>query len=354
MKKNNGIYLLISTVIFCFFGYYTVNNILFHLKEKENVIGVVVDDKGIADGVEKIYDAFVSVNVIKNKSNQGVGSGFIFSKDGYIITNHHVVEKNDSFGVFLGENFINAELIGSDEYYDIAVLKIKPEYVKSVAIIGNSIESRVGDTVFAIGTPVDLRYAGTVSRGIISAKNRKVETSVHSNEFDWLMDVIQIDAAINNGNSGGPLCNANGEVIGVNTMKVSNSNIESIAFAIPIETAIECANKIINNEEIIRPMLGIKMSNAYKSSFLSYYDIYLDNSIVTGVVVVEPLLDGPGYKAGLKKGDVIQYINDVGVNNIAELNYTLFKYKPGEKVNLGIIRNKKELTIEVELGKKEK
>ena len=113
-KKNNGIYILISTIIFCVFGYYTVNNILFHLKEKENVIGVVVDDKGIADGVEKIYDAFVSVNVIKNKSNQGVGSGFIFSKDGYIPL--WVGVKVLSFGI-MGELF---QVLKSEDQAEIA------------------------------------------------------------------------------------------------------------------------------------------------------------------------------------------------------------------------------------------
>lgn len=351
-KKNNGIYILISTIIFCIFGYYIVNNILFHLEKNQNTIKI--DDNGIADAVDKIFDATVSVNLIVNGETKGAGSGFVFSKDGYILTNHHVISDNDEFSVVLDGKYISAEFIGSDEYADVAVLKIDPKFVKSVAIIGKSNESRVGDTIFAVGTPVDIKYAGTVTRGIISAKNRLIETKVNSETTDWLLEVIQVDAAINNGNSGGPLCNVNGEVIGVNTMKVSTANVENIAFAIPIESAMEYANKLIKGEKIDRPMLGIRMANAFQSSYLTYFDINIDSSIVSGVVVVEPLDGGPGYNAGLKKGDVIIKINNINIRDIANFNYNLFKYKSGDKINLEIIRNGKNMNVDVVLGEKDK
>ena len=347
-KKNNGIYILISTIIFCVFGYYTVNNILFHLEERENI---KIDDNGIADGVENIYDAVVSVSVTNGNQSTAVGSGFFISKDGYILTNHHVIEDNTDYSIYLNEKYISAEFIGSDEYADIAVLKVDSSYVSKVALIGNSEDMRVGDTVFAVGSPVNIKYAGTVTRGIISSKSRLIETSVSSDGNDWLMDVIQTDAAINNGNSGGPLCNASGEVIGVNTLKISTSNVESIAFAIPIESAINYANMIINGNKIERPMLGIRMSNVYKS--LSSYGIYLDSSIIQGVVVIEPIIGGPSEKAGLQKGDVIVKLGENNVNNIAELNYYLFKYNSGDKVKLEVVRNNKNINIEVVLGKKE-
>ena len=350
-KKNNGIYILISTIIFCIFGYYTVNNILFHLKKNGNI--VTIDDKGLSAGVDKIYDAFVSVNVVKEGSILGAGSGFIISKDGYIVTNHHVTKNNDSYNVVVGDEYIDAEFIGSDPYIDVAVLKIDPKYVKSVAIIGNSKESKIGDTIFTVGTPVSIKYAGTVTRGIISGKNRLIETTTVSDNIDWLLEVIQIDAAINNGNSGGPLCNVNGEVIGINTLKLSN-NIDSISFAIPIETAMEYVNKIINKEDIDRPMLGVRMAAAYNSSYLSKFGIKLDSSINSGVVVVEPLLDGPAFKAGLLKGDVIVKLNDIDISDIPELNYNMFKYKSGEEITLSIIRGKENLNIKVILGKKDK
>ena len=353
MKKNNGIYILISTIIFCIFGYYTVNNILFHLEKNGNVTKIVVDDTGISAAVDKVYDSVVAINVYRDDDFIGVGSGFVFSKDGYIITNYHVIEKNSGYSVIYGDETITAEFIGSDEYADIAVLKIDPSYVKKVALIGDSNVSKVGDTIFTVGSPVSSEYIGTVTKGIISNKNRKVEVSVKSETLDWILDVIQIDAPINGGNSGGPLCNVNGEVIGINTMKISNSDVEGISFAIPIEIALDYANKIINKEEIERPMLGIRMSNVYNSSHLSYYDIKLDKSINSGVVVIEPIVDGPGYNYGLMKGDVITKLNDVNIGNIAELNYNLFKYKSGDKLNLELIRNKENINLEVVLGKRE-
>lgn len=353
-KNNNGIYILISTIIFCVFGYYVTNNILVHLASRENIIKVEVDDQGIAAGVENVFDSVVSISVNDGDNSQPVGSGFVFSEDGYILTNYHVVKNNSKFGVILSDGSnVSAEFVGSDEYFDIAVLKIKSSDVKKVAVIGNSDETRVGDTIFTVGTPVDIRYAGTVTRGIISSKNRLLETSVNSETLDWIMEVIQIDAAINNGNSGGPLCNVNGEVIGINTLKVSSGNVESIAFAIPIETAIKYANVLVSGDKIERPMLGIRMANVQKSSYLSYYGISLDPSITSGVVVVESLEGGPGEKAGLKKGDVISKIGEVNISNIAQFNYNLFNYKKGDKVTFEIIRNNEKIKVEVVLVNKE-
>ena len=351
-KKNNGIYILISTIIFCVFGYYITNNILFHLEKNGNI--VTIDDKGISAGVEKIYDAFVSVNVVKENQVLGAGSGFVISKDGYILTNHHVTKDNNSYSVVIGEEYVDAEFVGSDPYIDVAVLKIDSKYVKGVATIGNSKDSKIGDTIFTVGTPVSIKYAGTVTRGIISGKNRLIETSSVSNNIDWLLEVIQIDAAINNGNSGGPLCNVNGEVIGINTLKLSNTGVDSMAFAVPIETAMEYANKIIKGEDVDRPMLGIRMSDSFNSSHLNNYDINIDASLDSGVVVIEPLLDGPASKAGILKGDIIVKINDVSISSIPELNYNMFKYKSGEEITLTIIRKKETLNVKVMLGKKEK
>lgn len=353
MKKNNGIYILISTIIFCVFGYYTVNNILFHFEKNSNVTKIIIDDTGISSAVEKVYDSVVAINVYRDDQSIGVGSGFIFSEEGYIITNYHVIEKNSRYSVIYGDKTLTAEFIGCDEYADIAVLKIDSSYVKQVALIGDSSAAKIGDTIFTVGSPVSYDYVGTVTKGIISGKNRKIKVSVKSENPDWILDVIQIDAPINGGNSGGPLCNINGEVIGINTMKVSSDDVEGISFSIPIDIALEYANKIINNEEIERPMLGIRMSNVYNSSHLSYYDIKVDESIFLGVVVIEPIVNGPGYNYGLMKGDVIIKLGDEIIGDIAELNYNLFKYKSGDKLNLGLIRNNENIDLEVVLGKKE-
>lgn len=179
---------------------------------------VTVTDSGIADAVDKVYD---SVVVIENYINDRVGSsgtGFVFKTDdkyGYILTNYHVVDNSKKIVVtFTNDKKIEASLVGVDEYSDIAVLKVDKSDVISVAQIGNTDSLRVGDTTFTVGAPLDSSvYSWTVTRGIVSGKNRLVEVTI--DDTNSVMEVLQTDAAINSGNSGGPLCNSNGEVIGI-------------------------------------------------------------------------------------------------------------------------------------------
>jgi serine protease Do len=202
---------------------------------------------------------------------------------------------------------------------------------------------------------MDIKYSGTVTRGILSAKNRMVEVSVSSNSNDWIMNVMQTDAAINPGNSGGPLCNTNGDVIGVNTLKISVENIEGIGFAVPIEDAMFYANKIVAGEEIKRSYLGVSMADISTSSYnLNKYGISIDSSIKNGVIVMGCDDGTPAYKGGIRKGDVIIMIQEYHVNNIAELRYYLYKYEPKDKVKLKVIRGIEEISLEVELGESEK
>ena len=168
---------------------------------------------------------------------------------------------------------------------------------------------RVGDTVFAIGSPLDSSvYSWSVTRGVLSGKDRKVEVSTtNTSANDWIMQVLQTDAAINSGNSGGPLCNSNGEVIGINNMKLITSGVEGMGFAIPIEEAAAYADAIINGKNITRPTLGITMA---------------ENK--NGVLVSEVRANSVAANAGLQKGDVITAINDEKVVNMASLKYALF------------------------------
>ena len=313
---------------------------------------VTVTDKGIADGIENIYDAVVVVENYQREKLAGIGSGFIYDKEGYIMTNHHVVEKANELKVILpsGET-VAAKLVGSDEYADIAVIKIDKDFITKVAIIGSSEKAKVGDTVFTIGSPMSSSYSGTVTRGILSGKNRMVEVSVSSASNDWIMNVMQTDAAINPGNSGGPLCNVSGEVIGINSMKIVQSEIEGIGFAIPIEDALEYANKIVKGIEIKRAYLGISMGDISTSAYQLYRNgITLDSSITSGVVVFDVVSNGPSDKAGIEKGDVIVKIGDVNVNNVAELRYYLYKNKPNDKVEVSVIRGNNTKTFKVTLG----
>lgn len=357
MKKNiSGILILISVLILCGFGYYIYNDyksLDFNFNKVETSVSVT--DDGISYGIENIYDSVVVVQNYKNSKENGIGSGFIYSSDGYIMTNHHVISGATEVKVLLmnGET-ISSEVIGSDEYADIAVIKIDKEKVNKIAKLGNSSDVKLGDTVFTIGSPLGIEYYGTVTRGILSAKNRMVEVSVSSNSNDWIMNVMQTDAAINPGNSGGPLCNVNGDVIGINSMKIVQDEIEGIGFAIPIEDAMEYANMIVNGEKIKRSYLGISMSDLSSSAYFKKYGIELNDDITSGVVVIEPEENGPSYKAGILKGDVIVQIGEYKVKNIAELRYYLYKYEPNEKVIIKVIRNKEEIAIEVLLGESAK
>ena len=312
---------------------------------------VTVTDTGIAEGIGNIYDAVVVVENYQNSKLAGIGSGFIYDKEGYIMTNHHVVEKASSVKVILmSGDTVEAKVIGSDEYADIAVIQIDKKYVTKVATIGSSENTKVGDTVFTIGSPMSSSYSGTVTRGILSGKNRMVEVSVDSTTNDWVMNVMQTDAAINPGNSGGPLCNVSGEVIGINSMKIVQSEIEGIGFAIPIEEALDYAKKIVSGEKVVKPLLGVTMMDISKSSYyLRRQNITIDSSITSGVIVYDLLANGPAKKAGLQKGDVITQIGKYTVTNSARLKYYLSKYKPGETVEVKAIRGKETKTFSVTL-----
>lgn len=330
---------------------------------------VTVTDKGIADAVEKLYDATVIVEVGSGNKLSGWGSGVVYQKDdkyGYILTNHHVVdEADDIMVVYSDDTETEAELIGSDEYADIAVLRVPVKTIKMVAEIGKSEDVRVGDTVFAVGTPVSLEYSFTVTRGILSGKNRMVEmTSSKSNKTNffgqqttesWYMNLLQIDASINSGNSGGPLANSNGEVIGITNSKLSSSSsfsssqasIENMGFAIPIEDALSVAEKLIENKgKIDRPVLGVSMTTIENAS---RYDINLSDKVTEGALIVDVSKDSTADAAGLKKGDVITKLDDYEITDYEYLKYYLYRYNVGDKVKITYIRNGKENTTTVTL-----
>lgn len=355
MKK---VILYIITVIFSicigFFAFYLLlhyypNSVIKTINKVEK--NVTVTDNGLSEGIDKVYKSVVVVENYKNNRLSGIGSGFIYDKDGYIMTNHHVVENATEIKVILMDGpTLNAKVIGSDPYADIAVIKIDKENVKDVAVLGKSENTKVGDTVFTIGSPISAEYSGTVTRGILSGKNRMVEVSVNSNTSDWIMNVMQTDAAINPGNSGGPLCNVNGEVIGINSMKLVQSQIEGIGFAIPIEDAIEYAKTIISGEKIKRAYLGVSMGDISSSYALMRSGIYLDNTITSGVVVFDVENDGPAQKSGILKGDVIVKIGVYDVKNVAQLRYYLFKHNPNETIKIKVIRGTSSKEFEITLG----
>jgi len=362
MKKNKigSILLVICAFFVGATGMYLLINYspasvqtIVNKSEKE----VTVIDTGIADAVEKIYDAVVVVGGYSNGILSSSGTGFVYEQDdkyAYILTNSHVVEGTTSVKVkFTNENVEDVELIGADSYSDIAVLKISKDKIISVAQIGSNEKLRVGDTVFAIGAPLEDAYSWTVTRGILSGKDRLVDVSTTSStSADWVMSVLQTDAAINSGNSGGPLANSNGEVIGITNMKLVSDGVEGIGFAIPVEDAVNYAKELRESGKIERPFLGISMLDASDTMNLSRYRISVDPKL-NGAVVIQVQDGTPASDAKLKTGDVIVKLDDYEINSVARLKYYLYKYNPGDKVTLTYVRNGKTETTTVKLVKSE-
>ena len=357
-KKNNlfGKFLFILIVFLLGAGamYYGMTNF-----NKESTIinksqkNVTITDTGIADAVEKLYDSVVVVEVFQNDTLAASGTGFVYQSKGnkaYILTNNHVVKgAKDVKVMFTNKKEISAKIEGSDEYSDLAVLSVENVESVVVASIGDTSKSRLGDTVFTIGAPLDTTYYWTVTRGVLSGKERMVEVSSDNKSADYVMKVLQTDASINSGNSGGPLANANGEVIGITNMKLVSDGVEGIGFAIPIEDAVQFANLIISGEKIKRPLLGIKMVDLSNRYTLYEQGITLNTELTSGVVVVEVQNGSPADKAGLKRGDIITKLNDEEIKNLASLRYHLYKQNVGDVITISFERGEKMQTAKVKL-----
>lgn len=321
---------------------------------------VIVENGSLSAAVEKAFDAAVMVKTYKSATKYGSGSGFIYridNKYAYIITNHHVVDGGIKYTVITSKDEeIEGKVLGSDEYLDIAIVQVeKKDYMTTAAIADSKTKINLGDMVFTIGAPVGYEYRGTVTNGIISGLNRLVEVSVkNSLKGDWVMEVIQTNAAVNPGNSGGPLLNANGEVIGVISMKLVENSIEGMGFAIPIDYAMSHVGILEKGEKIERPLLGISMLDVTDSYMLWQSRITLPENVEEdGVVVIELSEKSGAAKSTLQKGDVIVKLNNNDVKNSAYLKYLLYKYNPGDTVKITYNRGGKLYTTDIKLTKNE-
>ena len=314
----------------------------------------ITETNTIKTAINEIYDAVVVVETYKNNTLYSTGTGFIYKEDennGYLITNHHVIEGGNKFIITLSEGEeTEATLLGSDEYSDIAVLKIPKESVKKVAKLGESANMEIGDTVFTVGSPMGKEYMGTVTKGILSGKNRTVKITTTNSSL--MLEVLQTDAAINPGNSGGPLVNINGEVIGVNSMKLVEDRIEGMGFAIPMEIVTTLIDKLEKGEKIERPLIGIEMADIENTFTLYRQGIIIPEDITQGVVVVKVSDNYPAGKAGLKKGDIILSINDTQIEDSIHFKYLLYKYNIGDEITIKYYRDKKIQETKLKLDKK--
>lgn len=315
----------------------------------------IYEKNSLAAAVDKVYDAVAMVSAYEQNSLISTGSAFVYKTDdkyGYLLTNYHVVSGADSVTVtMMDDTEAEAEVLGGDEYLDLAVLRVDKSNVSMVANIGNSEDMKLGDTVFTVGTPMGEEYRGTVTSGILSGKDRMVSVSVsNTSSNDWVMRVLQFDASINPGNSGGPLVNANGEVIGICSLKLVDDEIEGMGFAIPIEYAMNHIESLEKGEEIKWPVLGVSMVNASDRTGLYRNQINIDRNITEGVVVVQAERGSGAADAGLTTGDVITKIDGKEVKDSAYLRYELYQHQAGDTIKITYIRDGKENTVDVKLG----
>ncbi|MCI1974727.1 MAG: trypsin-like peptidase domain-containing protein [Limosilactobacillus sp.] len=284
------------------------------------------------------------------------GSGVIYKKSGrtaYIVTNNHVVKDSNALQVILSNGRkVNASLVGSDAATDLAVLKINSANVKTVAEFGNSNSIAAGQDVLAIGSPMGSEYANTVTKGIISAKNRTLKSGTDGT----LTSVIQTDAAINSGNSGGPLINMAGQVIGINSMKLAGSNdgssVEGMGFAIPSNEVVKIINQLIKNGKISRPSLGISMIDLSRVTTDQQKSVLkLPSSVTRGVVIMDVQDGSNAQTAGLQQYDVITKLGDTKITNTSSLKSALYKYKIGDTAKVTYYRDGQPHTATLKLAK---
>ena len=315
---------------------------------------VVVDESGISEAVQKVYDGVLMVRNYQKDEVASTGTGFVYKIDGdnaYVMTNQHVVEGADRVTLITSnDEEVEGEVLGGDTYVDIAIVRIKKVDGLVALQLGNSENASLGDLVFTIGSPLGYEYRGSVSTGHLAGKDRLVSVSTgNTSSSDWVMKVLQTDAAINPGNSGGPLMNTNGEVIGVISMKLVQTEVEGMGFAIPIEYINSKIETLEKGESIEWPLLGVSMINVSDAKGSYRYNFDIPNDIDSGVVVAGIESGSGAADSDLKEGDIITKLNGEEVQDSAYLRYELYKYSVGDTIEITYIRDGKEHTTKVAL-----
>lgn len=312
-------------------------------------------DERIIGAVEQVQGTVVSVvSIVEDEEagqrlEAGLGSGIIFEKQGKrarIMTNAHVIQNGTSAEVVLanGERR-EAEIIGQDDLTDLAVLEIDADGVEKIAQLGDSSTLQAGQTAIAIGNPLGLGFSQTITVGVISATSREIDVSP-SGTNTWKMDVIQTDAAINQGNSGGALVNLDGQVIGINSLKVLDMGVEGLGFAIPINEAMPIIEELVEYGKVMRPYLGIYTQNI--EMILDREELGIPDEVQYGIVVIDAV--GPAKEAGLEAGDVIVKLDDEPSHNTYELRKYLYEHKQiGDEVKVTFYRGKEQKETVVKL-----
>ena len=362
-KSNTGVILIVSILLsfVCgMLGAYLISQTVSVQQVVKNITTSELVENSISSSVDKVYGSTVVVSAYNNGKQISTGTGFIYKKAkgmAYIITNNHVIDGADKAQIEFNDSDkkIDAKIVGGDKYADIAVLTIDDSDEYKTVEIGDNEVLKLGDTIFTVGTPMGSSYKGTVTKGILSGKDRMVEVNVSGNTSgstaDYYMKVIQIDAAVNPGNSGGPLCDVSGNVIGVISLKIVEDRVEGMGFAIPIEDALNYASIIEEGGQIVRPYIGISMVDLSEEYYLWQNRITIPEDVEEGIAVISVENGSPADKAGLKKGDIIVKLGGEDTGSLAEFRYELYKHEVGEKVEIEYYRGGKLQKATIVLGK---
>ncbi|WP_188455437.1 S1C family serine protease [Virgibacillus oceani] len=333
-------------------------------ESEANYVNVDVSTQ-VTEAVEKVSAAVVGVTNIQRQSDfwqqqesqAGTGSGVIYKKDGdyaYVVTNHHVVEGADSVEVvFADETHVQAKILGSDLFSDLAVLRLDAKHVDKTIQMGSSENVKVGEPAIAIGNPLGLRFSGSVTQGVISGKQRTIPQDFNQDgRPDWQAEVIQTDAAINPGNSGGALINIEGQLVGINSMKINQTAVEGIGFAIPIDTARPIIQELEEKGKVTRPYLGVEIYSLDEVPQTEWDNtLNLPKEVKGGVYIWSVEALSPADKAGLERLDVITHLDDKEVLNMIDLRKILYHEKEiGDVVKITFYRDGKKQTTEIKLG----
>ena len=369
-KLKSLLFSIISAWILCGITYYLYTSYKkIEIKESnytsEKIIastnyGQTVEDEEenntkVADVIEKVTKCVCGISKLKTTGNTilsmateselGLGTGIIVSSDGYVLSNSHVTgEKYSTCYVTVEDkNTYRGVVVWSDTELDLSIVKIAAKNLNCVTL-GSSEEARVGEKVYAIGNPIGYEFRRTVTSGIISATNRTIKIE-EDDKTIYMSDLIQTDATINPGNSGGPLIFANGEVIGVNSVKITSA--EGIGFAIPINVVKPIIESFVNTGNFEEATLGIYAYDYYVAQSLK-----LTTQFPSGVYVEQLISNGPAFKSGLIERDIITKIDGKSVETVNELKQYIYYKKPGDIVNLEVVRNKNTKYFEVVLERK--
>jgi len=308
------------------------------------------------EAIDTVAEAIVGV--VNYHQNQALsqGSGIIYkveNGDTYLVTNEHVVANGDAFEVVFDNednDRLEAEIVGTDVFTDLAVLRIRDYEANTVAQFGNTEELKIGQTVIAIGNPLGLGFAGSATSGIVSGHDRTINIRLNNiNQDEWEMTVLQTDAAINRGNSGGALINLAGEVVGINSMKISSSEVEGMSFSIPTYVALPIIKDLETFEKVLRPTLGVSISNLSQipERYKELLSIPIDRK--DGVYIDEVVEGSLADDMGIKANDVVTALNGVEIENTLSFRKELFNYREGDEITITVLREGESINLSAEV-----